>query len=205
MTHGVMPRRWLSAAALLIGALATPAVAQQAATNGAAAAEPTGPGVGDVAPDITLAAASRYGVLRDPVRLSDYRGSTVVLAFFPKARTKGCTAQMEAYRDQYATLFNNGRGVVVLAVSVDADTTLAAWAREKDFPVLFGSDPGSKIGQLYGTANAKSGMENRNLFVIGPDGRVAHVARPFNVLSAKAYQELGAVVDSLAPPADDEP
>ena len=42
-----------------------------------------------MAPDFTLPAATRYGLLRDPVRLSDFRGKTVVLAFFYKARTKG--------------------------------------------------------------------------------------------------------------------
>ena len=56
---------------------------------------------------------------------------------------------MEAYRDQYATLFNNGRNVAVVGISVDADTTLASWARDEDFPVLFASDPGGKVGQLY--------------------------------------------------------
>jgi hypothetical protein len=45
--------------------------------------------VGAAAPDFALAGATRYGVLRDPVRLSDYRGKTVVLAFFFKARTRG--------------------------------------------------------------------------------------------------------------------
>src|SRR5687767_9016889 len=109
---------------------------------------------------------------------------------------------MEAYRDQYATLFNNGRNVVVLAVSVDADTTLAAWARESDFPMLFLSDPGGRVGQLYGAHSAKNKMDDRSLFVIRPDGSVAYVTRPFKVLTPGAYTELGAVVDSLAP-ADD--
>ncbi|MFL5464079.1 MAG: peroxiredoxin family protein, partial [Gemmatimonadaceae bacterium] len=54
---------------------------------------------------------------------------------------------MEAYRDQYATLFNNGRNVTVIGISVDADTTLASWAREEDFPIVFASDPGGKVGQ----------------------------------------------------------
>jgi thioredoxin-dependent peroxiredoxin len=45
--------------------------------------------VGVDAPDFALAGATRYGVLRDPVRLSDYKGKTVVLAFFFKARTRG--------------------------------------------------------------------------------------------------------------------
>lgn len=46
-------------------------------------------GVGDLAPDFTLPGATRYGLLQNPVKLSDYRGSTVVLAFFYQARTKG--------------------------------------------------------------------------------------------------------------------
>ena len=62
------------------------ATAQQSA---AVAPAPTGPAVNDVAPDFTLAGADRYGLLKTPVRLSDYRGRTVVLAFFFQARTKG--------------------------------------------------------------------------------------------------------------------
>jgi hypothetical protein len=48
-----------------------------------------GPTVNDVAPDFTLVGADKYGLLKTPVRLSDYRGRTVVLAFFYQARTKG--------------------------------------------------------------------------------------------------------------------
>ena len=66
--------------------LATVAGAQQPQQP---AAQPVGLAVGEMAPDFTLSGATRYGVLRDPIRLSDFRGQTVVLAFFPKARTKG--------------------------------------------------------------------------------------------------------------------
>ncbi|HEX3534928.1 MAG TPA: hypothetical protein VHT23_11950 [Gemmatimonadaceae bacterium] len=48
-----------------------------------------GPRVNDMAPDFALAGATRYGLLKTPVRLSEYRGRTVVLAFFYQARTKG--------------------------------------------------------------------------------------------------------------------
>ena len=104
---------------------------------------------------------------------------------------------MEAYRDQYARLFNDGRGVVVLAVSVDADTTLAAWASELQTPVLFASDPGQKVGKLYGST--RGGIDNRNLFVIAPDGRIAHRMLPFNELSAAAYDELADAVKKTLP------
>jgi len=72
---------------------ATAFVAATGALNGqqtsvVAAADP-GPRVNDVAPDFALGGATRYGLLKTPVRLSDYRGRTVVLAFFYQARTKG--------------------------------------------------------------------------------------------------------------------
>jgi len=99
---------------------------------------------------------------------------------------------MEAYRDQYATLFNNGKKVVVLSVSVDPDTMLANWARESSFPFVFGSDPDQKVGNLYGSTRDK--MDSRNLFVIGPDGRIVFKQIPVNVLSQEAYAELGRAV-----------
>ena len=110
---------------------------------------------------------------------------------------------MEAYRDQYATLFNNGRKVVVVGISVDADTTLAAWAREQHFPMLFASDKGSKVGQLYENIDAKRNTASRALYVIDSAGKVAYVTKPFRVMAESAYTELAAVIDKLAPmPAD---
>jgi peroxiredoxin len=106
---------------------------------------------------------------------------------------------MEAYRDQYATLFNNGRGVVVVGISADADTTLASWAREQDFPMVFASDSEGAVGTIYGSFDEARGTDDRSLFVVGPDGRIEHTARPFRVLSAPAYEELGAAIDRLAP------
>jgi peroxiredoxin Q/BCP len=107
---------------------------------------------------------------------------------------------MEAYRDQYATLFNNGRGVVVLGVSVDPDTALASWMKDSDFPVVFGSDPDGKVGSLYGAYDEARKTDNRSLYVIAPDGRIAYKAQPFRQMAQDAYDELGAVIDSLSPP-----
>ena len=104
---------------------------------------------------------------------------------------------MEAYRDQYAKLFNSGRHVVVLAVSVDADTTLAAWARELETPVLFASDPGQVVGKLYGSTRGT--LDNRDLFVIDPSGRIVKRMLPFNELAQSAYDELAAAVKQTLP------
>jgi len=100
---------------------------------------------------------------------------------------------MEAYRDQYATLFNGGKKVVVLAISTDPDTALYSWAHDASFPMLFGSDAGEAVGKLYGAQTGK-GYDLRYLFVVGPDGRITHTMVPFNVLSAGAYTELQAAV-----------
>jgi cytochrome oxidase Cu insertion factor (SCO1/SenC/PrrC family) len=64
-------------------------VARAQQTAPPAAAVSAGPAINDVAPDFTLAGADKYGLLKTPVRLSDFRGRTVVLAFFYQARTKG--------------------------------------------------------------------------------------------------------------------
>lgn len=72
----------VAAAASIASAQLTPAKPTPLAT-------PTGPQVGDAAPNFSLPGATRYGLLKSPVRLSDFRGSTVVLAFFYQARTKG--------------------------------------------------------------------------------------------------------------------
>jgi len=83
---------------MLIRALTAVAVATMVIAGGSAGAQQTaatapaavvGPAVNDVAPDFTLTGATRYGLLRTPVTLADYRGRTVVLAFFYQARTKG--------------------------------------------------------------------------------------------------------------------
>ena len=72
--------------ALLAAALALAPSARAQAPKSEPA---SGPAVGDVAPDFSLPGATRYGLLKGPVRLSDYRGQAVVLAFFYQARTKG--------------------------------------------------------------------------------------------------------------------
>ena len=87
---GMLNQVRIAKLSIAIGAsLATAGSFAAAQQRAAVAAAPTGPAVNDVAPDFTLAGADRYGLLKTPVRLSDYRGRTVVLAFFFQARTKG--------------------------------------------------------------------------------------------------------------------
>ena len=85
---------------------------------------------------------------------------------------------------------------MLLGVSVDPDTTLAAWAIEKNYPGVFASDSAQLIGKAYGSTRGT--IDVRNLFVIDPAGRIVHRATPFNVLSQDAYAELGRAVDKAA-------
>ncbi len=189
-----MRRVLFSSAFVLTAALmASPATATAQQTPAAA---PAGPAVGDVAPNFTVTGVTKAGVLAKPVNLADLRGQTVVVAFFPKARTSGCTVQMESYRDRYADLFNGGTDVTLLAVSTDNAADLEAWARDADFPMTFGSDVGGEMGKLFG-AN-RGAINDRSLFVIGPDGRIAYVARPFRQMAEEAYADLGAAIDRLS-------
>src|SRR6266498_3336130 len=73
---------------------------------------------------------------------------------------------MNAYRDQYAQLFRNGRNVVLIAISADQDTAQASWARDAEFPYLFASDTGSVVGKQYGAYLGKYKLDTRTLFVI---------------------------------------
>ena len=105
---------------------------------------------------------------------------------------------MEAYRDQYATLFNGGRNVVAIGVSVDADTTLASWARDLRTPILFGSDLDQVVGKRYAATLGARKFNARHVYVIGPDGRIADKLVPFNELSADAYAQLEQAVDRIS-------
>ena len=106
---------------------------------------------------------------------------------------------MNAYRDQYAQLFKNGRNVVLVAISADADTALYSWARDAEFPFLFASDTGSVVGRMFGAFSSRASLNNRNLFVVGPDGNIAYRATPFREIDPTAYTDLGKAIDSLAP------
>ena len=104
---------------------------------------------------------------------------------------------MDAYRDQYATLFNNGQKVVLLAVSVDSADALASWAKDARYPFRFVSDPGGVAGRLYGAYNARYKTDDRSLFVIAPGGRIIYRQTPFREIDPTAYRELERVIDSV--------
>jgi peroxiredoxin len=105
---------------------------------------------------------------------------------------------MHAYRDQYAQLFHGGRNVVLIAISADSAPELAAWARDDEFPFLMASDTGSVVGKQYGAYSPRGNVDNRTLFIIAPDGRIAWRAAPFREIDPTAYTALGEAVNRIA-------
>ena len=107
---------------------------------------------------------------------------------------------MNAYRDQYAQLFGSKDKVTLLAISVDPDTTLASWAKEKGYHWTFLSDLGAAVGRQYGSVRLRAdggAIDNRTLFIIDAQGRIAHVMAPFREVDPTAYTELGEAVKRI--------
>ena len=130
--------------------------------------------VGDLAPEFEL--LSDEG---QPVKLSDFRGQKVILFFYPKAATPGCTTQACGLRDNYPTIEANG--ATVLGVSPDAPEALAKWRAEEGFPYLLLSDPEHEVADAYGVWGEKKMYGRaymgiiRSHFVVGADGKLADV------------------------------
>ena len=131
---------------------------------------------GDHAPDFTL--PDQAG---NPVTLSSFRGKTVILYFYPKADTPGCTTQACGIRDHRADY--ERADAIVLGVSPDSPKAIAKFDDKYGlgFPLL--GDEEHKVAEAYGVWVQKSmygrkymGME-RSTFVIGPDGVITDVVR----------------------------
>lgn len=181
----------LAAAALLAPLpLARAQSATQAGTTSPAA--PAGPDVGQLAPDFTARWADGSGARATPVNLAALRGKVVVLAFYPKDRTAGCTAELTKFRDEHATLFGND--VVVLPISADSVDSHVSWASEMKFPFALVSDPALEVADRYGSHVAGRPVASRTVYVIGKDGHVAWREMKFNALNEDAYAALAAAV-----------
>ena len=153
----------------------------------------SGPEVGRTAPGIRLPWANKDGVgpAEQPYDLALDRGKTVVVAFFPRDFTSGCTAEMRTFAEQYDSLF--GPEVTVVGISTDSLQTHVRFARSLDLPFRLLSDQQQVVARRYG-AHDRSGYLRRTVYVIGPDGKVRYRNLKFNALDPSHYAELGAAV-----------
>ena len=115
----------------------------------------------------------------ETVRLKDLRGKPVVLYFYPKDDTPGCTQEASGFRDDYGRL--SRAGAVVLGVSPDSARSHAAFKEKFDLPFPLLADEDKKVCKLYGVWGKKKFMGReymgvrRTTFLIGPDGKIVRV------------------------------
>ena len=147
--------------------------------------------VGEAAPDFT--AVTDAG---ETVSLSDFRGKRVVLYFYPKDDTPGCTAQACGIRDAYADF--ERAGAVVLGVSPDSEAKHVKFKEKYDLPFTLLADPEHEISELYGTWGEKKYMGrtywgvSRTTFLVAPDGTVAKVMKGVKPADARRRRARGA-------------
>jgi peroxiredoxin Q/BCP len=151
--------------------------------------------VGSPAPDFELQADTG-----ETVRLSSFRGRPVVLYFYPKDHTSGCTTQACGIRDAWSEF--ERAGAVVLGVSPDDVASHQSFRADYELPFTLLADPDHKVAEAYGVWAEKSRYGRtymgivRSTFVIGPDGTVEKVMR--NVKPATHADDVLAVLSAAA-------
>jgi peroxiredoxin Q/BCP len=137
------------------------------------------PAVGEKAPDFDLPASTGKNI-----RLSDYKGKTVVVYFYPKADTPGCTKEACGFRDSADEYTKAGISVVGISPDPVEDVTAFAEKYDLNFPLL--ADADHKVCEAYGVWQQKMMAGNtymgamRTTFVVGPDGKITHVFEKVN-------------------------
>ena len=152
--------------------------------------------VGDKAPDFsTTAVGGEYGSGKE-VSLSDFSGSPVVLYFYPKDDTPGCTAQACGLRDNWGELRSRAK---IFGVSVDPTGSHNAFIAKYHLPFPLLSDPDHKMVNAYGVWVDKNmygkkykGTE-RSTFIIGSDGRILSIFR-----KVKPEEHVGLLKEALS-------
>ena len=130
------------------------------------------PPVGAIAPEFTL--PDQQGT---PRRLSDYRGQWVVLYFYPKDETPGCTKEACAFRDDWQAL--TALNAQVIGVSLDDSQSHAQFATKHRLPFLLLADASGEVVERYGAMMNLVVMKlaKRHTYLIAPDGKIAQVYR----------------------------
>jgi len=127
------------------------------------------PGIGDMAPAFTL--PDQAG---KPVSLADYRGKWVVLYFYPKDGTPGCTTEACEFRDNVFAF--REAGATILGISVDDVASHKKFSSENHLPFTLLADSDKKVAREYGVAHRMLGLmelARRETFIVDPQGRVA--------------------------------
>jgi peroxiredoxin Q/BCP len=128
---------------------------------------------GKPAPDFELESDSG-----ETVKLSDLRGRPVVLYFYPKDDTPGCTRQACGIRDAWGEF--QRAGAEVFGISADTSASHEKFKAKYSLPFPLLADPEHKLGEPYGDTREGKNSYERSTFVIGADGNVAKIIRRVN-------------------------
>jgi peroxiredoxin Q/BCP len=150
--------------------LAIVGFATLAFVKGADTQTQTQPAAGQAAPEFNLATSDG-----SQVSLKDFKGKWVVLYFYPKDMTSGCT--MEAKNFQHDLAQYDKSGAVILGVSVDSADSHKQFCTKEGLTFKLLADPGGKVSAQYGSTMDYKGttMAARNTFLINPEGKIAKV------------------------------
>jgi len=124
------------------------------------------------------------------VSLSDYAGKPVILFFYPKADTPGCTIEACGFRDSFKEIKKTG--VVLLGISKDTAASQKKFQEKFGLPFPLLADPDKKIATRFGVVKEKNMYGKkvegiaRTTFVIGPDGKIKHI---FNNVKAEGHAD----------------
>jgi peroxiredoxin Q/BCP len=170
MHRAPSPRRWLLGSGLL--ALAGLAAlgcsrSQSDAAGSEPAASASAPAL--LAPGAAAPAVTFQMYTGESISLNSLRGKPVVVYFYPKDDTPGCTIEAQEIRDLYEDLRRTG--AVVIGVSSDGRDSHRAFAEKHALPFLLASDESGDVARAFGVG-LKNGRVARVSFVIGPDGKV---------------------------------
>jgi peroxiredoxin Q/BCP len=136
--------------------------------------------VGDTAPDFSL--LDERGL---PVSLKDYLGKkVVVLYFYPKDFTPGCTAEACSFRDDYKPI--QDKGAVVIGVSLDSVESHLKFSEKYMLPFTILSDHKKEVAKAYGVLGVGGFLAKRVTFIINKDGKITHV---FTKVDVKQHSE----------------
>jgi len=138
--------------------------------QGADAPTQNQPATGNAAPDFSLPTSDG-----SQISLKDFRGKWVVLYFYPKDMTSGCTIEAQNFQRDLAQY--DKTGAVILGVSVDSADSHKEFCAKEGLKFKLLADPGGKVSAQYGSTMEYKGttMAARNTFLINPEGKIAKV------------------------------
>jgi peroxiredoxin Q/BCP len=146
--------------------------------------------VGDPAPDFSLPNSKG-----ETVKLSNFRGQNVILAFYPKDNTSVCTAQLCDYRDAWSDF--NGSNATILAINTDSVESHKGFQEKYQFPFELLSDPDRKVAKVYGAAMPIISIVKRAIFIIDKEGQIAFKKTELTPMTRRTSEELLATLRNM--------